>query len=108
MSARPWLASTLGVVLAVAALGSSACSSSEPQDMNNNTDVGIGFIIPDGRPTVTSDAGPETAAADTGDATADGVTDASLVSADVADASPDGPEPDSIGLDGSNQDGQDG
>jgi hypothetical protein len=79
MPIRPILVSAFVMVLAGGGGVLSGCSSSSPQDMNKNTDVGVGFIPPDGSTTQVTDAGIDADTAGTDAA------DTSLVSADLAD-----------------------
>jgi hypothetical protein len=94
MSARPKFVIEIATLAVLATMSLSACSSSQPQDINIGTDVGLGYVPPDADNTVLatdaatldsvagdtwiSDAADTDAISDANDAAISGIDDAGV------------------------------
>jgi hypothetical protein len=94
MSARPRFVIAIATLAALATMSLSACSSSQPEDINIGTDVGLGYVPPDADNTVlAADAGTldsaaaDSASFDTGDAAIAAADDTSISGIDDAGVS---------------------
>ena len=97
MSARPKFVIEIATLAVLATMSLSACSSSQPQDINIGTDVGLGYVPPDADNTVlAADAGTldsaaaDSAISDAADVAISGIDDAGVSQGGLlADASVD-------------------